>query len=267
MTSGVAHRINGERLVLLGWSRAILLQMAHPLIAAGVVDHSSFRASPLTAARRLKETVRAMLGLTFGDDAEHARVVARILAIHRRVNGTLRERVGSFPEGTPYSAEDPELVLWVHATLIESTVLVYEALIESLSTEDRDAYCHEAAPVAVELGARSDDVPRTWDALLRYLASVSSSGVLAAGADARIVAGALVHGTLSPITRPVAWGNRLITVGWLPPAIREAYGFTWHPADERRLARALGAIKRLRRITPASVARWPAARRFQSSTR
>jgi uncharacterized protein (DUF2236 family) len=261
MTAGVAHRINGERLVLLGWSRAILLQMAHPLIAAGVVDHSSFRASPLTAARRLKETIRAMLGLTFGDDDAHARVVGRILAIHRRVNGRLRERVGSFPEGTPYSAEDPELVLWVHATVIESTVLAYEALVGPLSATDRDTYCDEAAPVAVELGARADEVPRTWDALLRHLGSVSSSGVLAVGADARVVAGALLYGTLSPVTKPLAWGNRLITVGWLPPPIRAAYGLAWDPADERWLARVLGAIRRLRRITPAFAARWPAARR------
>src|SRR5688572_4623560 len=66
----IAHRVNAERVVLLGWGRAILMQLAHPLVAAGVYEHSSFRATPWAAASRLHATVRAMLALTFGTDAE-----------------------------------------------------------------------------------------------------------------------------------------------------------------------------------------------------
>jgi uncharacterized protein (DUF2236 family) len=94
----VVHRINAERLVLLGWSRAILLQMAHPLVAAGVADHSHFRAGPITAARRLRDTIKAMLALSFGDAFEAGHAIAAIRAIphararpaardHRRVSG------------------------------------------------------------------------------------------------------------------------------------------------------------------------------------
>src|SRR5205814_3480852 len=98
----MAHRLNGERAVLFGWSRAILLQLAHPLIAAGVANHSSFRQGPFTAAARLHHTVRAMLALTFGTEAKRDAALAGIMAIHRRVHGTLEESVGPFPAGTPY---------------------------------------------------------------------------------------------------------------------------------------------------------------------
>src|SRR5690606_11371838 len=111
------HLINAERLMLLAWARAILLQLAHPLIAAGVYEHSAFRSGPLTAAGRLYHTVKAMLALTFGDAAAQRTTIDNILSIHRRVRGTIPEAAGRFPAGTPYSAEDPDLVLWVHATL------------------------------------------------------------------------------------------------------------------------------------------------------
>jgi uncharacterized protein (DUF2236 family) len=93
----VAQRLNAERLVLLGWTRAILLQLAHPLIAAGVYDHSSFRATPLAAAVTLHATIRAMLALSFGTDAEREHALHGIRTIHTRVNGHLPKRSAPFP--------------------------------------------------------------------------------------------------------------------------------------------------------------------------
>ena len=112
--------------MILAWPRAILLQLAHPLVAAGVAEHSTFRAGPVTAAKRLHHTIRAMLSLVFGDEAAQARTIAAIRAIHKRVNGQLKTDVGPFPAGTRYSAEDPALLLWVHMTLIESVVFAHD---------------------------------------------------------------------------------------------------------------------------------------------
>lgn len=134
----ISRRLNGERLVLFGWSRAILLQFAHPLVAAGVADHSSFRQGPFVAAARLHHTVRAMLSLTFGTPARRDEALARISAIHRTVHGALREAVGLFPAGTPYSAEEARLLAWVHVTLLESIPLAYERLVGPLSDDHRD---------------------------------------------------------------------------------------------------------------------------------
>lgn len=261
LEGSISRRINAERLVLLAWSRAILLQMAHPLIAAGVADHSSFRAGSLEAARRLRHTIRAMLSLTFGDAERQARTIAGIRTIHTRVHGRLRETVGPFPAGTPYSAEDPALLLWVHATLLESVPMVYEAIVGPLRPADHDAYCDEAAPIAVALGARPQDVPRNAAALRRYIAGVHASGVLVAGTDAREIAGAVLSSRLAVLAWPLGWTNRQLTIGWLPASIREQYGFTWRDRDERRCRRVLDLLRRSRRLLPEFVAQWPEARR------
>ena len=134
----IASRVNAERVLLLAWARAILLQLAHPLVAAGVDDHSTFREGRLTAVSRLHHTVRAMLSLTYGSAAERDATLATINGIHRRVNGTLRGPVGPFAAGTRYSAEDPALLLWVHATLLESVPLVYNRVVRPLSDTELD---------------------------------------------------------------------------------------------------------------------------------
>ena len=151
----VSRRINAERLVMFGWSRAILLQLAHPLVAAGVTEHSSFRGGGISAILRLHHTIRVMLALVFGDESARRAALDGIRTIHRRVNGRLPAAAGIFPARTPYSAEDPDLVLWVHATLLESIPMVYELLVQPLSDTERDAYCAEGAAIAIELGARN----------------------------------------------------------------------------------------------------------------
>jgi uncharacterized protein (DUF2236 family) len=257
----IARHVNAERLVLLAWSRAILLQMAHPLIAAGVADHSAVRAGSIEAARRLRHTIRAMLALTFGDDRAQSRTIDGILAIHRRVNGQLRTEVGPFPAGTRYSAEDPALVLWVHATLLESVPLVFGSIIRPLTAVELDAYCHQAAPVAIVLGARPNEVPRSWAELERYVAGVHASGVLAVGEDAREIATAVLSSRLAVLAWPLGWTNRHLTIGWLPAAIRAQYGFSWSDKDERRSRAVLRLLRRTRRVLPDAVALWPEARK------
>ena len=161
----IAYRINGERLVVLGWSRAILLQLAHPLIAAGVFEHSGFRSSPLAAIERLHHTTRAMLAITFGNAGQRDAAIEGIRRIHTRVNGTLPEAAGPFAAGTYYSAEDPALLLWVHATLVESMVVAYEHLVGPLTPADLDAYCEQSAPSSIALGVRPGEIPMTWTTL------------------------------------------------------------------------------------------------------
>lgn len=254
-------RVNAERIVLLGWARAILLQLAHPLVAAGVFDHSGFRGTPWAAASRLYHTVHAMLSLTFGDEAARARTLDTIRAIHRRVNGVLTETTGSYGAGTRYSAEDPSLVLWVHATLIESVILVYDALVAPLTTAERDAYCAEAFPIAVELAAREDDVPRTWTDLRAYLDRMYASNALAVGTQGRQLASAVLTPSGGWLVAPATWINRIVTIGLLPPQVREQYEMTWTPRDARVFTRLVSVLRASRRGLPAALAHWPAARR------
>ena len=254
--SSISWRINAERFVLLGWGRAILLQFAHPLVAAGVAEHSSFRQSGATAVRRLHLTVKAMLALAFGDARRRAGALQGILAIHRRVHGRLPEAAGRFSAGTPYTAEDPDLVLWVHATLLESIPLIYERVVGPLTAAERDAYCAETAGVAVDLGARREQVPRDQQALAEYLDRMYASGSIAVSNQARELAAAVLAAP-STLVAPASWINRVVTIGLLPPHIRQAYGFRWAPRDDRRLARVTTGLRALRQMLPDAVALWP----------
>jgi uncharacterized protein (DUF2236 family) len=262
--SVIAQQVNAERMVLLGWARAILLQAAHPLVAAGIADHSNFKSSGRVAIARLQGTVRAMLALVFGDRADHVRSIEAIRAIHRRVHGSLRAPTGVYPAGTRYSAEDPALVLWVHVTQVESTLVVYERLIRPLSAGERDAYCAEAGDVAVELGADEDRVPRTWADVRRYLDAEYASGRIVVGPDARGIADAVLFPPMTAVPSPMAWVNRLMTLGLLPAGLREQYRYGWSERRTRQFERVMAWLRRVRRVSPAVVAWWPDARRMSN---
>ena len=244
---------------MLGWGRAVLLQLAHPLVAAGVGEYSQFSRGAGSFVRRARGTIGAMLTITFGTPAEAREAIDHINAIHDRVHGVLRDAVGPYPAGTPYSAHDPQLMLWVHATLIESMVLTYEQLVGPLSAEDKDRYVIEASYTTEQLGVPRERQPATYAELDAYLADRDASGEIAVGPDARRVAAELLSppvGLASPAFRV----TRLITVGLLPPPIREAYGFEWNDHREQRFNRTLSVIRRVRGTLPAQLREWPTAR-------
>lgn len=259
-STSIARDVNAERLALAGWPRAILLQVAHPLVAAGVADHSAFRDSPLASVQRLRHTVGAMLDIVFGDPVQQESAIEGIRAIHRRVNGTLRQAVGIFPAGTPYSAEDPDLLLWVHVTLVASIVGAYEALVRPLGPDERDAYCRQTAAVAVALGARPAEVPQDWPALEAVIARAIESGIVQVGPDGQAIADAMLRGSVSMAAGPIGWGMRRLTIGWLPPALRQQYGYRWDARASRRLAWLERQIRRGRRALPDRLALWAVAR-------
>ncbi len=215
-----------------------------------MAEHSTFRASTSAAFGRLHHTIGAMLALTFGDEPAREGALEAIRTIHRRVHGTLRTACGPFPAGTPYSAEDPALLLWVHATLIDSIVRVYDSLVMPLEHADRDLFCADAVDVAVALGADRDAVPRSWRTLQDYLEAQYASGAIVPCAQARDLAAALL---LTPALR-------LVGAGLLPAHLRLAYGFTWSRPRERMFRAAMAALRVARHMMPRRVAWWPAAR-------
>lgn len=258
--AGSTGLINGERLTVLGWGRAILLQVAHPLIAAGVADHSGFRQGPVHALARLRSTVGAMLAISLGDDAARGAAIAGIRRIHDRVHGRLASDVGTWTAGTAYSAHDPDLLLWVHATLLDSILRTYRDLVAPLDAVTCDAYVAAAAEGLASLGLPAERTPRTADAIERMVATAIAGDVLAVSPAAREIATAIVSPPATRVVPVAASTQRLLTVGTLPPRLREMYGFAWTPADDRRLRRAQAVIRRLRAVSPAFLARFAAAR-------
>jgi uncharacterized protein (DUF2236 family) len=259
--SDIPRRINAERILIIGWLRAILLQLAHPLIAAGVAEHSTFRGGTRPALFRLHQTIAAMLAISFGTAGQRQTAIDGIRAIHRRVHGRLPNACGPFAAGTNYSAEDSDLLLWVHATLVESILLAYEQLVAPLAPAERDRYCAESADVAVALGADPDAVPQSWNAMRALLARGYASGDIVVGDQARALAASLV----TPFR---GWiGRRLLTpilsvvaAGQLPAPIRSQYGFAWSMGRERTFLGMIALFRATRRILPRRFAWWRAAR-------
>jgi uncharacterized protein (DUF2236 family) len=265
-SSLVAREINREIVVVVGWGRAILLQLAHPLIAAAIADGSSFHSGAGGYFRRAHQTIGAMLDLTFGTDDQAQRIVDRINGIHDHVNGRLRAETGMFPAGTPYSARDPRLLIWVHVTLVESLLLTYERLVGPLTPAQKDQYAADSAGLACELGAPRDTVPADYAAVDAFSREIRARGEVCVGDDARRMAAALLAPPIA-IAAPVFRLTELITVGLLPDDLRRGYGFEWSDRRSRRFQRAISLVRGGRRLMPRICREWPAARRQERRER
>ena len=211
--------------------------------------------------RRFYHTVDAMLQLCFGTEQQGLAVVARINAIHDRVKGELSEATGAFAAGTPYSAHDPALLAWVHATLLEMNLRVYELYVGPLSIGEKDRYCAEATAIEPALGIPRGTLPRNFGELGQYMESMLSSAEITVTDTARTLAGSILYPESPRMAQPVLWVVRLTTAGLLPPVVRNGYGISWTPQKQTMLFLSAGLIRNLLRLTPGLVRHWPAARR------
>lgn len=251
----VTWKVNREVIVIAGWGRAILLQLAHPAVAAGVHDHSSIRGSLRSSVRRLHSTIGAMLSITFGDTEQMIVAAARINAIHDRIRGRVGDRAGE-----PYSAHDPDLQRWVHATMLESIRLTYERLAGSLTPRERDDYCREAAIMEPLLGMPDGWLPRDSGQLDTYMRQMLTGGSIVVTDTSRTVARAVLYPPRWYVAWPAFRAAQLLTIGLLPPSIRLAYGFEWRAREERALTRWTALLRTSLRLLPPVVRHWPIAR-------
>ena len=253
----ITWKINREMIVVTGWGRAVLLQLAHPAVAAGVHHHSSFRGSLLSSFRRLHSTVGAMVSLTFGDTEQMITTAAGINTIHDRVRGRA--------DGGEYSAHDPDLQRWVHATLLESIPLTYELLVGPLTLGERDRYCSEAAIMEPLLGMPAGWLPRNWAQLDTYMREMLSGERILVTDTSRALARAVLYPPQWHVAWPAFRPLQLLTIGSLPPSIRLAYGFEWRAEHERAFARWTTLLRTSLRLLPPFAREWPMARRHDLS--
>lgn len=254
--NSVSWKLNREIIVIAGWGRAILLQLAHPAVGAGVAGHSSFSGCPIAGFRRLRSTVRAMLSLTFGDTEQMIDTAAVINAIHDRVRGT-------DGTGAVYSAHDPALLQWVHATLVESIPLTYEMLVGPVTAREHDRYCAEAAIMEPLLGIPTGRLPRDAAELDRYMREMLAGGKLVVTDASRALARSILYPPKWFLLWPAFRLMQLLTIGSLPPSIRDAYGFAWRKRDARALARWTALIRMSIRLLPRFARDWPVARQVR----
>src|SRR5215813_764810 len=195
----ITWRLHREVVLLAGWGRAILLQLAHPLVAQGVADHSAFAESTWARMARLRRTLSAMLALTFGTPDEAGAAAAAINRIHDRVNGRLAGAAAGLPAGSRYSAHDPALLTWVHATLVDTFLLTYERFVSPLTPDERDRYCVESSAIEPLLGIPDGTVPRSVRALERYLDGMFASGEIHVTEAARLLAAEILNPPFPPV--------------------------------------------------------------------
>jgi uncharacterized protein (DUF2236 family) len=257
----IGWKLQREIVLLLAWGPAILLQIAHPLVAQGIADHSSFRTQRRGRTRRLYHTIDAMLQLCFGTEAQARATLARINAIHDRVNGHLTGAAGVFPTGTRYSAHDSALLAWVHATLLDMNLRVYERYVGPLSASEKDRYCAEASAIETPFGIPAGRLPRSFGELNRFMDAMMASGEITVTDDARLLAHDILYPPVPRLAAPALSLVRLQTVGLLPARIRAGYGFSWSQRKEAMMATSARLVRAALRLTPPVVRYWPAARR------
>jgi uncharacterized protein (DUF2236 family) len=254
----VTWKVNREGILLVGGVRALLLQVAHPLVAAGVAAHSDFEKRPL---ERLWRTLDLTLAIVFDDAATAIRAVRQIEAVHERVRGALAEPVGPFRRGTPYVAEDPRLLFWVHATLVDSALVVYERFIGRLSRAERERYYQESKITARLFGIPDSLIPPDLAEFRRYFREMVRGSTLAVGSAGKSIAASILDPPLFPGPRQLAGALGTLSVGLLPAEIRRRYRLGWSGRRQRALDVLAAAARLGLPVLPSALRDFPRAHR------
>jgi uncharacterized protein (DUF2236 family) len=240
------RQVHRESVVALSGPRALLMQATHPVAFAGFFAHTGALDEPY---ERLNRTAQVMDTIAFGPRAEADRMTRRVRAMHRRVSGELPEAVGRFPAGTPYAADDPVLLLWILATLVDSALLVHGKYVRRLSRDERDAYWQDYKVIGRLFALRDHEMPDTIEDFDAYMHDMLTGEDLHVSPEARDLAVDIVMRPPVPLmARPLLELANFITVGLLPERLRRMYRMSWDPA--RGLALETGAQYTKRLVVP-----------------
>ncbi len=253
------RRVHREFAVALSGSRALLMQAAHPVAFEGFFAHSGALDAPY---ERLSRTAAVMNTIGFGSRADADGATRRVRAMHRRVRGELKRPAGRFPAGTPYAADDPELLLWVLASLVDSALVFYDRYVASLSEAERDAYWQDYRIVGGLFGLKDDEMPadiRDFDDYMREM--LSGSDLFVTSAARELALQIVMRPPVALARRPVLEVVNFITVGLLPAGLRRQFGLSWDPLRSLMLRGGAEYAKRV--LVPLA----PERLRFVSSAR
>jgi len=242
----MVRRVHREQVVALGGPRALLMQAAHPLAFAGFFAQTGSLEEPY---ERLRRTAAILDLITFGSRELADRTTRRVRALHRRVRGTIDAPVGRYAAGTAYAADDPELLLWIFASLVDSSLVVYERYVGSLSDDEREAYWQDQRLIGALFGLEPNQMPADVTTLRAYMQRMLDGDELHVTDEARELSIQIVMRPPVPLAaRPLLELANFITVGLLPPGVRRQYGFSWDPL--RGLALVGGAEYAKRVLVP-----------------
>lgn len=239
------RRVNRERAMILAGPRALLMQAAHPLAVSGLLAHSTGLDEPYD---RLARTAEVMSTIGWGPRDEADAATAHVRAMHKRVRGTLKEDAGPYPAGTPYRADQPDLLLWILFTLVDSVFVVYPKYVRAMSEREQAALWEDYKIVGRLFGLRDEDMPDTLADLRAYRREMLEGGSLVVTDWARTRARQIVFEPPLPwVARPLLETVNFITVALLPDTIRRQFGFSPLPPTLVRKAMVAGGAEYVKR--------------------
>jgi uncharacterized protein (DUF2236 family) len=222
------RRVLREMAVALSGPRALLMMAAHPVAFEGFFMSTGALDDPYA---RLERTARVMDEIVWGSRAKADRMTARVRAAHASFQGVLPADAGRFGAGTPYRADDPELLLWIVACLADSSMLAYSRYVTALSRDERDALWQDYKTVAGCFGLTGADLPAAVEDFDAYMAGMLDGDVLWVTDRAREVGRRVVLEAPVPLhLRPVRDLVNFMTAGMLPRRLRRGYRLGWDPA-------------------------------------
>jgi uncharacterized protein (DUF2236 family) len=240
----VSWQVNKETSVLFGGARALLMQAAHPLVLAGARQTGFYERNPW---KRLERTLQLTFKITFGTRDEAMEAARRINLVHEDVHG-LDEVTG-----LTYDAKDPDLLLWVHACLVDSQLLFERLTVGKLDDASRERFHQEQMVGAELLGLDTSKIPPTVAELHSYIDEIVASGILRVGPDTLKVADLIRRPPPDvpwrPVLRQVSWW----AFGTLPDSLRRAYGIRWNALREFQRRGSMRTLKLIRPALPAKV--------------
>ena len=242
-----AWQISRESGVFLAAGRAALLQLAHPWVSAAIADHSAVLHRPIA---RFHNTFRVVFTMIFGSLPQALHAARQLHTLHTAIQGELPASAGAWPRAARYEANNLDALRWVFATLVDSAVLAYSAVLP-LDDALRNRYYQEMHRFAALFGIPSAELPSAWPAFADYVAAMFASTQLAVTPAARAMGQAILSGAGSAL-RPPRW-FRALTAQWLPPRLRDEFALPLTSRDRRAVDRALRWMPRLYTALPATL--------------
>ncbi len=257
----VTWKIGSEAVLAFGGARAVLMQLAHPFVAMGVSEHSSYMSDPFGRTERT-----FILGqmLTFGSTRTARKAATMINRLHTHVHGTLPAAAGAYAAGSPYRAHDPALLLWVHSTLVDTVLLTYPLFVAPLSSEEQERYYQESKALAQLLGLSPSAMPETVTDLRQYIHNMVYSNRLAATPQARQLVRQVLFPPAPVALRPLMHLNLQITSALLPEPVREIFDLRWSPQRQKVFDLSTAVVRLTLPRLPASLRMFPITRRMMA---
>jgi uncharacterized protein (DUF2236 family) len=261
-SGSVLRRVHEQRAVgLMYGQRALGIGAISPVNFLGTLIHTR---NPERPFHRLARTGKAFETIFFGSREEADRVLGSVHRQHEAVRGELPEDAGPFPQGTPYSAFDPELMLWTVAVIADSAQVFYEMLVQPLDPAEREDLWQDYIRFGELFGMPRDVAPPTYPDFRRYWDGRLASDEAHLTDKARYLGGAIMFEIPVPVRRlPAMKVHNLIMLGSLPQRVRELYGLPWSSAHAAAFRATLAAVRAPRVLTPRRMRVGPNTTQFE----